>query len=124
VAGKIQATHRRSSLGMPSASGYRLRGELDLQRLGLAGIGPIDTLRAVCNDLLQCECDKQAIITHHRIAEGLVHLMQRWPHFADADLRAEVLRETIDRVPTEGAASFSIGEEGLFRFEYRQGTVR
>lgn len=124
VAAKLHATHYRRQLGFKVDTGFWLRGELDPELIGLSATGPIDTLRAIADDLLTYRGEKLAMDAHAWIAAGLVRLMQRWPHVSDPGLRSDGLTEMLDRVPGAGMARISIDESGVYHLEYRQGTTR
>ena len=124
VFGKIHATHFRRNYGFKTEVGYRLRGELDPRLAGLSATGPIDTLRAISDDLIGYQGEKVAMDAHAWVASGLIRLMQRWPHVSDVGLRTEDVAETLELVPSGGTARISVNEAGIYEFEYRQGTIR
>jgi hypothetical protein len=125
VAGKLWARHfgRKWRLG-GAERGFRLVGELDPELYGVAGSGPLDTLRAIAGELTDYRGEKLAVDAHTWVAAGLVRLMQRWPGVRDTGVASQRLDELLDLVPGGGTARLEIDERGIYHLEYEQGRTR
>jgi hypothetical protein len=125
VAGKLWA--RKSGGGRRlgrGAGGFRLVGELDPGLCGVAGSGPLDTLRAIAAELTDYRGEKLAQDAHGWVAAGLVRLMQRWPGVRDVGVSSQWLDGLLERVPGGGTARLEIDERGIYHLEYEQGGKR
>jgi hypothetical protein len=124
VAGKLQATLagpgsfvRGPKIAAGAAVTFQARGEVDLERLSLQGVGPLDALRAVLAELVQRQSLESAGAARELVAAGLVRLLERWPHLNTAAQFPD-LADTLQRVPAGGEARIGINPQGLFCFEY------
>ena len=124
VAGKLQATCLERDTWLGPQTGFRLRVELDPEAAVLTATGPIDTLRAIADDLATYRGARPALEAHAWIAAGLVRLMERWPHVGPCGALYPELTDVLERVPGGGAAEISVDRRGVYLFEYQQGTVR
>jgi len=125
VAGKLWARRfvRKWRLG-GAERGFRLVGELDPELYGVAGSGPLDTLRAIAAELTDYRGEKLAQDAHAWVAAGLVRLMQRWPGVRDTGVSSQRLDELLDLVPGGGTARLEIDDRGIYHLEYEQGRTR
>jgi hypothetical protein len=125
VAAKLWARHTESDWRLGRAErGFRLVGELDPELYGVAGSGPLDTLRAIAAELTDYRGEQLAQDAHAWVAAGLVRLMQRWPEVRDVGVSSQRLDELLDRVPGGGTARVEIDDRGVYHLEYEQGRVR
>lgn len=124
VSGKLYATHTERNTWSGTQTSYRLVGELDPTLAALGGAGPVDTLRAVADELTLTEADQFAQETQAWVAAGLVRLIQRWPHIGDEGPAYTRLTETLERVPGGGAAKLTIDPRGVYILEYSQTVQR
>jgi hypothetical protein len=121
VAGRLWARHSEPGrrFGRSQAE-FRLTGELDPQLYGVAGSGPLDSLRAIVADLTDYRGEKLALEAHAWVAAGLVRLMQRWPNVRDVGASSQQLAEILDRVPGGGTARIEVDTQGIYHLEYEK----
>jgi hypothetical protein len=124
VAGKLHAVHSERRTLISVETDYELHGELDPALARLGGTGPVDTLRAVADELTTGDADASVREAHGWVAAGLVRLMQRWPHVGDEGPALTRLTAMLERVPGGGTAHISVDPNGVYRFEYTQGVAR
>lgn len=124
VAGKLQATYVEHNYGFRVDTGYVLRGELDPALSELSATGPVDTLRAVADELTGGEADQFVRDAHGWVAAGLVRLVQRWPHAGDEGPAFPRLTAMLERVPADGTARITVDPRGVYLLEYTRGAVR
>lgn len=124
VSGKLHATHFERNYGFRVETGYLLRGELDPELTQLRATGPVDTLRAIADELTSSTGDKLVKEAHGWVAAGIVRLVQRWPHVGDQGPAFPRLTDMLERVPGGGTARITVNERGAYVLEYRQGTTR
>jgi hypothetical protein len=123
IAAKIQASYFERNLLVRVDKGFLLRGEVDPRLAELDASGPIDTLRVIVIDLLDYQGERLATEAHALVAAGLVRLMQAWPNVSDIGIDTTRLNELFERVPGGGTANIAVREDGVYRFEYRQGAT-
>jgi hypothetical protein len=122
VAGKLQASHAKRNMGWLSEEAYVLRGVVDPVAMQLNATGPVDTLRAVTDDLVQAMDDNFVRDAHGWVAAGLARLIQRWPHMGIEPGGGDPeLMEMLQRVPAGGTAMMRVTPEGYYELEYRYG---
>jgi hypothetical protein len=122
VAGKLQASHVKRDVAWMSEEGYLLRGVIDPVAMQLNATGPVDTLRAVTDDLAQAMDDNFVREAHGWVAVGLARLIQRWPHMGiEPGGGNPGLMEMLQRVPAGGTAMVRVTPEGMYEIEYRYG---
>ena len=125
VAAKLWARYLERDSWLGSAQrGFRLVGELDPELYGVAGSGPLDTLRAIAAELTDYQGEKLALDAHAWVAAGLIRLMQRWPEVRDVGVSSQRLDGLFDRVPGGGTARLEIDDRGIYHLEYEQGRMR
>lgn len=124
IAGKLHAVHVERRLGFQHDSSYRLRGELDPRLARLQGTGPIDTLRAVADELTGNDGTNFIHEANGWVAGGLVRLIQRWPEVGDAGPAFPRLTEVLEQIPLGGRAQIAITPDGTYEIEYAYGDVR
>ncbi len=124
VAGKFHAVHveRRSPLAVETS--YQLRGELNPGLARLTGTGPVDTLRAVTDELTTGDPDTFVREAQGWVAAGLVRLIQQWPHTGDAGPAATRVADLLERVPGQGTARVTVTPAGVLQFEYTHSVTR
>ena len=121
VAAKISARHiPRDWLGRDKP-GFELIGRLDPNLYGVAGSGPLDTLRAVVGDLTDYRGEKFAVDTHAWIAAGLIRLMQSWSEVQDVGVSSQRLKKLLELVPGGGVGRIETDNHGIYHMEYKQG---
>jgi len=120
VVGQFQATQFSPHQRLGRDVGYRLRGELDPKAAGLEATGPLDTLRAVADDLAAYRGAQAAMETHAFVAAGLVRLLERWPTGTTTVPHAAPLADMLERVPGGGVARLNVDPAGTYTLEYRQ----
>ena len=125
VAAKLRARHFEHKWGVNRTErGYWLVGELNPELYGVAGSGPLDTLRAIAGELTVYRGEKLALDAHAWVAAGLVRLVQRWPGVNDVGVSSQRLSELVERVPGGGTARIEIDDRGIYHLEYKQGRTR
>ncbi len=124
VCGKLHATFVRRDYGFRVETSYVLRGELDPATARFAGAGPIDTVRAIADDLTNADGDNFTRESHGWVAAGLVRLVQRWPHVGDEGPALTRLTDMLERVPGGGQALIAVDPRGVYRFEYTHAATR
>jgi hypothetical protein len=124
IAGKFQATLAETNVGFKPATTFALEGELDPTVAHLAGAGPIDTLRAIADDLTQPETDALVREAQDWVAAGIVRLVQRWPHAGDEGPAAAALTAMLERVPADGEATIVVHSDGALSITYAQTVPR
>lgn len=118
VAGKLHACLRQRRGGSSPTIEYHLRGEFDPQLVGLSGTGPIDTLRAIADELTSHARDGVVREAHGLIAAGMVRMVQQWPHADDEGPTPPRLAELLERVPPGGEAKITVRRRGTRVIEY------
>ena len=124
VAGKLHAVHQQRNYGFAVETTYQLRGELDQGLLKLAGSGPVDTLRAIADELTTPQGDTFVRDAHGWVAAGLVRLVQHWPHIGDEGPAVTRLTDLLDRIPAGGQARITVNPQGVCLIEYTQTSSR
>jgi hypothetical protein len=125
VAAKLQARYFESGWRFGrTESGFRLVGELDPELYGVAGSGPLDSLRALAANLTDYRGEKLALDAHAWVAAGLVRLMQRWPNVRDVGISSQRLDQLLERVPGGGTARLEVDTDGIYHLLYEQGRTR
>jgi hypothetical protein len=124
VAGKLHAKHVERRWGSVIETSYQLRGELDPELLKLGGTGPIDTLRAIADELTAGDGDSFVREVHGWVAAGLVRLVQHWPHAGDEGPALPRLSGVLERVAAGGQARITVDPRGVFVVEYTQTAAR
>jgi hypothetical protein len=121
VAAKMWARHLEREWGWKTDRGFWLEGELEPELYGAQATGPLDTLRAIAGELTDYRGEKLALDAHAWVAAGLVRLIQRWPRVESTGVSSQRLSELFELVPGGGAARIEVNEQGIYRFEYKQG---
>jgi len=124
AAGKLYATHVQRDYGFRGETTYRLTGELDPELIRLGGTGPIDTLRAIADELTIGDDNTIVRDAHAWVAAGLTRLVQHWPHVGDAGPALTRLTEVLERVPSGGEATITIDPRGRYVVGYSAATSR
>lgn len=104
-------------------TGYELRGELDPKLAEVTASGPLDTLKLMIVDLAAYRGERSAMDSYRRVAAGLVRLVQRWPGVQDVGVDTTELTDVLAGIPGGGEARIAIDDDGVYRFEYRQGKL-
>lgn len=123
LAAKIAATGFERNWGTHVERGYRVRGEIDPQRIEARGAAPLDALRQIAGDLARYDGEKLARESHAWVAAGLVRLLQRFPNVSDVGVESRRLHDLLERVGGGGRATLTIDPAGVYHFEYVQGVV-
>lgn len=123
ICGKLHATHVRRNLGFKVDTGYVLSGEIDPELANFRATGPIDTLRAIADDLTAGELDNFTREAHAWVAAGLVRLVQRWPHLGDEGPAFPRLSEMLEHIPGGGQARIVVNPAGHYIFDYQHGVA-
>lgn len=118
VCGKWHATHDPGTSWMGRGVRYRLRGVIDPEPAGFRGAGPIDTLRAVADDLAGVGADEFTRTAYGWVAAGIVRLVQHWPNVGNAGPAEAELVAALARVPGGGQATITIAPDGRIHVEY------
>jgi hypothetical protein len=118
VAGKLHASEVEQRWNWPAQTTFTLRGELDPALIRMAGAGPVDTLRAVADELTAADMDAFTRDAHAWVAAGLVRLVQHWPHVGDEGPAVTRLAGMLDRVPAGGTAQIVVGVDGRYSIAY------
>ncbi len=123
VVGRWQATFIDRTGRWNAESGFRLRGEVFPERLGMGGARPFDTLKSVVLDLVDSANDPLSLAAHARIAAGLERVAQHFnagPLLAPAD---EDVQAFLDEIDPRGAATL-IRDGDVLRVTYAVGAQR
>ena len=118
VYGKLHASYERRNLGFRVESHYQLAGVLDPEVGQFHAVGPVDTVRAVLDELTDDITDALTQEAHGLVAAGLMRLLQRWPHIGEEGLAYPQLNDMLERVPAGGRAGIAVNEEGMYVLEY------
>lgn len=124
VAGKLQATFipQEPRWGRPAA--FRLRGQLDPKASALGATGPVDSLRAVLEDLAGYRGSRAAMQAYAWVAAGLIRMLERWPHMGELASAYPHLIDALEQVPGGGESRVRVDRQGIYWFEYEQGALR
>ncbi len=118
VSGKFVAEYRPATAWTLGKGSYKLSGELDPKRAGIGELGPLDTLRAVADDLTNVRPEQSAGVAHAWVAAGLVRMLQSWPSATDEGPAYPRLTDILELVPAGGESKTALGEDGVFRISY------
>lgn len=121
VCGKWQATFQPDKAGLTGGARYHLRGTLAPGSAGYHGTGPLDTLRAIADDLTDLDADEFTRNAHGWVAAGIVRLVQQWPQVDRAGPAEARLRDMLARVPAGGQATIIIQPDGRITMTYTYG---
>lgn len=124
IAGKFHARSAETNYGFRVDASYSLRGELDPNVAALAGTGPLDSLRAIADDLTLDVDDPLVREAQAWVAAGIVRLIQQWPHVGDEGPAAVRLTEMLERVPRGGESTITIRPDGTHVIEYSRTVSR
>lgn len=124
VAGKLYATCTVRQVGFVQETTYTLEGNLHPTLTDLSGSGPIDTLRALADELTGAYPDPMVRTAHDWVAAGLIRIIQRWPHVGDEGPALVRLTDTLERVPAGGTADIVVGDDGVHHLHYHQRATR
>jgi hypothetical protein len=124
VAGKMQASYTKRQLGFAQEITYTLTGELHPTLTDLRGSGPVDTLRALADELTGDYPDPMVRTAHKWVAAGLIRIIQRWPHVGDEGPALVRLTETLEQVPAGGTADIVVDDDGVHHLHYHQRITR
>jgi hypothetical protein len=123
VTGKLQATFWPANPQWGRRAAYRLRGQLDPTSSALGATGPVDSLRAILDDLASYRGPRPAMQAHAWVAAGLVRMIERWPHVGELASAYPHLADVLEQVPGGGESSLRADRQGVFWFEYQQGPL-
>ncbi|TWT43622.1 hypothetical protein RAS1_00190 [Phycisphaerae bacterium RAS1] len=124
IAAKLQTTRFERHYGFKVETGVRFRAEIDPHLARLEGSGPIDTLRAVADELTAVEGEKLIRDAHGWIGASIIRILQRWPHAGDEGPTISRVSEALERVPGGGTARIGIDQRGVYMIEYAHGIGR
>ena len=121
VTGKLQATFCPADPRWGRPPAFRLRGQLDPAASALGATGPVDSLRAILEDLAGYRGSRPAMQAHAWVAAGLVRMIERWPHVGELASAYPHLTDTLEQVPGGGEARLGVDRQGVYWFQYEQG---
>jgi len=121
VTGKLQATFRPADLRWGRPAAYRLRGQLDPASSALGATGPVDSLRAILDDLASYRGPRSVMQAHAWVAAGLVRMIERWPHVGELASAYPHLTDILEQVSGGGESRLRVDRQGVYWFEYEQG---
>ncbi len=118
VAGKLHAFRQQRLRG--GASRYGLEGRLDPVLCGLAGAGPLDTLRAVVADLADQRGGRLAREAGALVGGGMIRLMRAKAEIAEVGASPQIVDRWLEGIPADGRAVLESAEDGVIRFAYER----
>lgn len=102
IAARFHVSVSEGAGGEEESGSYRLTGAVDAQALRLGGLGPLDTLRAVADQLTSAEVHAGARAAQHWVAAGLVRMLQQHPQVDDPGPATARVGALLARIPAGG----------------------